>query len=165
MASSFLYSTTYVLDKAHLSECYTESVNIENSPGIYFKSVVILLLGVSLLFFTNVNAYAAWFVIALGTVEALSIYYRKPWWLARQMLGKSSNSEVTLQLDEEAISINSFYVKQKILWSDISYIKQTTLGWIVLYNVGNRSGKNYISAQCLSEQAQQFMIQQSLAKQ
>ena len=38
-------------------------------------------------------------LFAIGIVEALGVYYRKPWWVARQMLGKASKSEVTLTID------------------------------------------------------------------
>ena len=157
MTMPFSYSTTYTLDKTHFSECYDESVIVDRSKRVYFKSAILSLFGLSILLFTTVNPYAAWFVVALGILEALSIYYRKPWWLARQMLSKAAKGEVTLILDEQSITTKSFYVDSIITWQEVSKLEQTKQGWLVIHS----KGRNYISARCLSSQAQAFMLEQT----
>jgi len=160
MTTPFSYSITYTLDKSHFSETFDESVIIESSKSVYFKSIVLALFGLLVLLFTPVNAYAAWFIVALGAIEALSIRFKKSWWLARQMISKAANAEVTLTIDDTEICSKSFYVESKILWADIAKIEQTTQGWLLHHS----GGKNYISGRCLSEQAEEFVKQQALIK-
>jgi len=160
MTTAFSYSTTYILDKSHFSETFDESVIVDNSKTVYFKSAVLALFGLTVLIFTEVNPYAAWFIVALGAIEALSIRFRKPWWLARQMLSKAANAEVTLTIDEQSVCSKSFYVESKIAWSNISKIEQTSQGWLLYHS----QGTNYISGRCLSEQASSFVGKQAVLK-
>lgn len=153
MTTPFSYSNTYVLDKTHFNECFEESVELDRSKTRFFKSSILCVFGLSILIFTNVNAYAAWFIVALGLLEALSIHYRQPWWVARQMLSKAAKGEVTITLDEQGLASKSFYVDSLILWSDISKIKQTKQGWLLFHS----QGKNYLSNRCLSELAKSFI--------
>jgi len=158
MNSSLSYTSTFILDKAHFNECYSESTTLVLSIKAFFKSGVLMLFGLTLLLFTQVNAYAAWFVIALGILEALSLYYSQPWWVLRQMLSKASNSEVTLTIDEQGVLSESFYHNGRILWQDITSIQETNLGFILHFNVGKGTGKSYLSKSYLSSDAQ-FYIQ------
>ena len=153
MSTPFSYSFSYILDKSHFSETFDESVVIDNSKTVYFKSIVLALFGLAVLLFTPINAYAAWFIVALGAIEALSIRFKKSWWLARQMISKAANAEITLTIDSEEVCSKSFYVESKIAWADISKVEQTAQGWL-LHHAG---GKNYISGRCLSEQANEFI--------
>ncbi|MCJ8319643.1 MAG: YcxB family protein [Colwellia sp.] len=160
MTTAFSYSTTYILDKSHFSETFDESVIVDTSKTVYFKSVVLALFGLAILLFTEVNPYAAWFIVALGAIEALSIRFRKSWWLARQMLSKAANAEMTLTIDEQDVCSKSFYVESKISWPNINKIEQTSHGWLLYHS----QGKNYISGRCLSEQASDFIAQQAILK-
>ena len=160
MASTFSYSTTYILDKSQFSETFDESVIVDNSKTVYFKSIILALFGLTILLFTEVNPYAAWFIVALGAIEALSIRFRKSWWLARQMLSKAANAEVTLTIDEQGVCSKSFYVESQILWSSVNEIEQTAQGWLLYHS----KGKNYISGSCLSEQASNFIGKQAVLK-
>jgi len=148
MTSTFSYSHTFTLDKAHFNECYSESM-VKNQNNAYFKAIVLMVFGIVLVLFSDVNDYAAWFVFALGVLEAVSIYYRQPWWVMRQLLGKSAKGDVTLTIDEKGISTQSFYIKSMVLWSNISQFKKTSLGWVITHELGN----NYISDSCLSADA------------
>ncbi|MFQ3236608.1 MAG: hypothetical protein ACI9C4_002181 [Paraglaciecola sp.] len=160
MTTPFSYSTTYKLDKSHFSETFDESITADNAKRVYFKSVVLAVLGMALLFFTEITPYAAWFIVALAAVEVLSIRFRKSWWLARQLISKAANSELTLTVDENGVSSKSFYVESKISWADVKKIEQTAQGWL-LYHAG---GKNYVSGRCLSEAAKEFISAQALLK-
>jgi hypothetical protein len=158
MTEPFNYSTTYKLDKSHFSETFDESITEENSKNLYLKSILLAVMGSSILLFTEINTYVAWFIVALAAVEALSVRFRKPWWLTRQMISKAANSELTLIIDEKRVSSKSYYVESKILWNDISKIEQTAQGWMLFHS----AGKNYISGRCLSESANEFIKTQAL---
>ena len=159
MKPDFAYSTTFTLDKTYFAECYQESVTINHSWQSYAKAIFFTLFGAFLVLLTEINAYVAWFLFALGIVEALSVYYQKPWWVARQMLSKASKSEVTLTINEQGIKSHSFYIDETILWSDISAVEKTTQGWVVQH----AKGKNYLSSAFLSDKVtaffELFMIQ------
>jgi hypothetical protein len=157
MNNALSFTSKFILDKAHFNECYTESTILELSAKAFLKSGVLMFFGLILLLFTPVNAYAAWFVIALGILEALSLYYNQPWWVLRQMLSKASNSEVTLTIDEQGVLSESFYHNGRILWQDITSIQETSLGFVLHFITGKSKGKSYLSKSCLSAEAQDYI--------
>ncbi len=150
----FSYSTTFILDRPYYTECFEESVVIEPLPRRYAKAYFFGIVGV---LFTHINEYASWFIFALGIIEALSIYYRKPWWVMRQMLSRAAKSEVTLTINETGISSQSFYLQSEILWQQISSIKATKKGWLLIHN----KGTNYLSNQFLSTEALNFLTEKA----
>lgn len=154
MSNSFSYSTTFVLDRAHFNECFSNSVVVESGLAAYRKAIIFALIGLLLAFFSEVNAYIAYFLLGLGFIEALSSYYRQPWWVARQMLGRTSNSEVTLAIDDDGIHTHSHYLNSVILWSDIIAVNTTENGLIVVHN----KGRSYLSDACLSAEAKAFLV-------
>ncbi|WP_089024851.1 hypothetical protein [Pseudocolwellia agarivorans] len=156
MTKPFSYSHTFILDKAHFNECYSQSVVNDQSLKAYFKAIILSVFGMLLVLLSDVNPYAAWFVFALGILEAVSIYYRQAWWVMRQLLGKSAKGEVTLIIDDKGIATESFYVKNMVLWDNILGFKKTPLGWVVSHEMGN----NYISDSCLSAQASELFNEQ-----
>jgi hypothetical protein len=160
MTTPFSYSTTYTLDKIHYSETYDASKLVDNSKKIYLVAITLALLGLAILLFTEINPYAAWFLIALGALEVFSLRFRKPWWLARQLISKAASTELTLNINEEGIRSKSIHVESAILWADVSNIEQTSQGWL-LYHTG---GKNYVSGRCLSEQANEYIRAKALLK-
>ncbi|WP_076418524.1 hypothetical protein [Colwellia sp. UCD-KL20] len=156
MTKPFSYSHTFILDKAHFNECYSQSVVNDQSLKAYFKAIILSVFGILLVLLSDVNPYAAWFVFALGILEAISIYYRQAWWVMRQLLGKSAKGEVTLIIDDKGIATESFYVKNMVLWDNVLGFKKTPLGWVVSHEMGN----NYISDSCLSAQASELFNEQ-----
>ena len=152
------FTCKFTLDKPHFSECYSQSNTRDRSVNAYFKAAVLMLFGLIILLFTPVNDYAAWFVIALGILEAVAIYYSQPWWVLRQMLSKSSGSEVTLTIDEQGVLSESFYHTGRILWSDVCEIKETSLGFVLYFTVGKNTSKSYLSKACLSSLAQEYIV-------
>lgn len=153
MAEPFSYSTSFVLDKAHFNECFTQSVGEQTPLSAYYKAMLLLVAGGGLILLTDFERYLSWFIFALGVLEGISVYYRRIWWVWRQMLGKSANSEVTLTLDEQAITARSFYVNYAIRWQDVTGLRATGKGWLVEHT----GGKNYISDSCLSDEARAFL--------
>lgn len=158
MNTPLSFTSKFILDKAHFNECFSESTILDLSAKAFLKSGVLMLFGLIILLFTPVNAYAAWFVIALGILEALSHYYKQPWWVIRQMLSKASGSEVTLTIDEQGVLSESFYHNDRILWQDMTSIEETSLGFVLHFNVGKSVGKRYLSKSCLSDDAQKYII-------
>lgn len=158
MTSQASFTSKFTLNKAHFNECYSQSNTVDRSKKAFFKAGILMAFGLYILLFTQVNAYAAWFVIALGILEAVSLYYHQPWWVLRQMLSKASNSEVTLTIDEQGILSESFYHTGRILWQDITEIKESELGFTILFNIDKSSGKSYLSKSCLSDDAQNYLL-------
>ncbi|MEI6859051.1 MAG: YcxB family protein [Shewanella sp.] len=152
MSSPFSYTTQYILNKPHFNECFDESVTIDRSWRSYIKAIGFFFVGVVLLL-TGINAYASWFVIGLGVLEAGNVKFKKTWWLWRQMISKAAGNEVILTLDEQGISSHSFYVNSKILWINVSEIKATDKGFLIKHP----SGTSYVSKQVLNETALAFV--------
>jgi hypothetical protein len=155
MSQPFSYSTTYELDKAHFQECFSESVVIVTPINAYKKSIALTIAGMLLVLFTQINPYAAWFVFALGILEAVSTYYQKPWWVMRQMLSKVAKGNVDLTIDEQGIVSKSFYASLTLLWSDVLFIETTQLGWLIKH----AKGRSYISNKNLSAAAIVFLTE------
>ncbi|TPH18474.1 YcxB family protein [Litorilituus lipolyticus] len=161
MADTHSFTSSFVLDKAHFTECYTQSSTVEHNRKTYFKANILTVFGLFILLFTPVNGYAAWFVISLGLLESLSIYYHQPWWVFRQMLSKAANSEVTITIDDDGVLTESFYDKRKILWLDVNQIKATELGYVIFFSVGKNISRSYLSKATLSAQAQTLIESQA----
>ncbi|MEW6989257.1 YcxB family protein [Colwelliaceae bacterium 6441] len=153
MTTAYSYTTTFILDKSYFTECFEQSSKVESFGQAYFKAIFFSVFGALLVLFTPINAYVAWFLFALGIVEALGVYYKKPWWVTRQMLGKSSKSEVTLLISEEGVRSHSFYIDEMIHWQDVSLLEQTDKGWVFVHS----KGKSYISSSFLNEECLEFL--------
>jgi len=153
MTTPFTYSTTYTLDKSHFSETYDETAVKKNGLKRYGISLVLLGLGIASVQSPTINPYLAWFIIILGGVDLCSVYFAKPWWLARQMISEAANTRLNLNIDEHAISSESAAVSSKLLWQDIEKIERTQRGWL-FYHSG---GRNYLSARCLSDEANHYI--------
>ncbi len=152
MTSEFSYSTSYTLDKSHFQETFDESGAGDLSPKAYIKSLIFSLVGAGLLF-TEVDAYLGWFILAIGMLEALSVRFKRPWWVTRQMLSRAANSELTLTIDNKGVKTKSFYVDSALNWQDLTQIEETEKGWLLFQN----KAKFYLSNRCLSEQAIAFL--------
>ncbi len=152
------FTCKFTLDKAHFNECYSQSNTVDRSVNAYFKAGILMIFGLIILLFTPVNGYAAWFVIALGILEAIAIYYSQPWWVLRQMLSKASGSEVTLTIDELGVLSESFYHNGRILWSEVCEFQDTDLGIVLHFNVGKNKSKSYLSKAYLSNPAQEYIL-------
>ena len=155
MSQPFSYSTTYELDKAHFQECFSESVVIVTPINAYKKSIALTIAGMLLVLFTQMNPYFAWFVFAVGILEAVSTYYQKPWWVMRQMLSKAAKGNVDLTIDEQGIVSKSFYASLTLLWPDVLFIETTQLGWLIKH----AKGRSYISNKNLSAAAILFLTE------
>ncbi|MCL1089654.1 YcxB family protein [Shewanella profunda] len=148
MTTPYSYSTTYILDKAHFDECYTQSVVPDPTLKPYYKGIGLVFIGIALIF-TDINLYLAYFFVGLGVIEALNVKYHKAWWLMRQMISKAASNDVTLTIDEQGIRTQSQYVNSQILWTDIYRINETEKGFLITH----KAGTSYISSSSLDNSA------------
>lgn len=153
MNTPFHYQNTYILDKSHFTECYSETAVQDQSFRPYTKAAILVVFALVLMMATNISAYISYFVFGLGVVDALGVYYRKPWWIYRQQLSKAANNEVTMVIDNEGINIKSAFVNSSFPWKEIEQLQKSNLGWLFVY----KNVKHYVSDRSLSEQAQQFI--------
>jgi len=112
-----------------------------------------MLVGAALVMFSELNPYAAWFIFSLGVLEVVSCHYKKPWWVARQMLSKVAKAEVTLEINEDSIHISSFYNDNNMQFSDIEQLTPTDHGWLI----NHKNNRHYISNRCLDDPAKTFL--------
>ncbi|WP_286263085.1 YcxB family protein [Thalassotalea atypica] len=159
MTDSFHFENTFHLDKSHFSECYSETAVQDDSFRPYTKSAVLIVFSLTIMIATEISAYMSYFVFGLGIIEALGVYYRKPWWIYRQLLSKAANNEVTLIIDEQGISTQSSFVNLTFAWRDIQSLSKSALGWVFIC----QGTQHYISDRSLNEQAQQFLVGQQSA--
>jgi len=137
------FKTTFTLSRDYLAECFDQSLpHGKNARPSYLFPLLLLAAGSGSLIFTEQPKVLGYLLVALGIVELLHIRFRRAWWLARQMLGKSANSEVTLTVDESGITTDSEHTQTTLLWSDIERVIETELGLILVTKSG---GQQYLS--------------------
>lgn len=153
MSDKFFYQTTYTLDKTYYQECFDQSSKIRADLQDYYKAIALCAVGGLLVLFTELNPYAAWFLFVLGIIEALSVRFKKPWWVARQMLSRAANHNVQLTIDKHGFTTTLMGEKQHISWHDIVDLTHTEKGWLL----STKKGKSYISQGVLSEDASCYL--------
>jgi len=159
MSDKFFYQTTYTLDKAYYRECFEQSSKARADLKDYYKAIGLSAVGGLLVIFTDVNPYAAWFLFVLGVIEALSVRFKKPWWVTRQMLSRAANHNVQLTIDKHGFTTTLMGEKQHIGWHDIQQLCQTEKGWLL----HTSKGKHYISQLVLSDDASGYLNKKSAA--
>lgn len=153
MNSPFFYSSTFSLSKQYLTECYDESITVIPLWRAYGRSLSMIIIATLLFEFTETDIYISSFILILGIVDTAGTYYQKAWWLARQALSSSYNSEVKLTINEEGISTHSTQAKNTILWGDIAQAKQGNKGILIYHS----KGKSYLSSSTLDRSAIEYI--------
>ncbi|WP_372834440.1 YcxB family protein [Pontibacterium sp.] len=133
-------SSHYILNREYFTECFDQSVDTTVSLKKYRLAILLIIMS-AVLFTVEAEPHIAWFLLALGAVELLSIRYKRSWWVARQMLSRRANSRVNVRIDEQGIYTDSKHHQQSILWDDIAELKTTEKGFIVIH----KGGTNYLS--------------------
>lgn len=157
MSDKFFYQTTYKLDKPYYRECFDQSTKAQAELKDYYKAIGISTVGGLLVLLTDLNPYAAWFLFVLGLIEALSVRFKKPWWVTRQMLSRAANHTVQLTIDKHGFTTTLMGEKQHIDWRDIQQLKQTEKGWLIFTG----KGKHYISQLVLSDDTSVYLNKKS----
>ncbi|UJF17023.1 DUF308 domain-containing protein [Vibrio sp. SS-MA-C1-2] len=160
MTKDFNFTTEYILNKTFFAECYDQTSLPTKFPKAYLKSVLLFIFGVVLLKFELApSSYVGWFFIALGVIEALSVYFKRTWWLWRQNLSMGSGSTVTFKVSNTGVSYDSGKNKRDITWCEIDKLEQSDLGFIL--HMGKQ--RQYVSKSCLNDEVITFMTEQHAA--
>ena len=137
------FKTQFTLSRDYLAECFDQSLPYgKNAKPNYLFPALLLAMGCGSLIFTEQPKVLGYLLVALGILELLHIRYRRAWWLARQMLGRSANSKVTLTVDDGGITTKSDHTQTTLSWSDIERVIETDLGLILVTKSG---GQQYLS--------------------
>ncbi|MBA6327370.1 hypothetical protein H4J46_05355 [Colwellia sp. MB02u-6] len=132
--------TKFISDKAHYADCSGELVTYDHSLPAYFKATFMLLFGILLVLFTDINLYAAWFLFNLSILKAISVYYQATCWLARRILSTVAKINTSLIVNKLNISIEYLYLTNTILSGDISALTATSKTWLNSHILG----KNHV---------------------
>jgi glucan phosphoethanolaminetransferase (alkaline phosphatase superfamily) len=85
MSNNKEFTAEYTLNKAFFAECYDQTSTPTEFPKSYYKAALFLLFGSVLVKFELLpNGYLGWFFIVLSFIEALSVYFKRGWWVWRQ---------------------------------------------------------------------------------
>lgn len=148
------FNTQFTLSRDYLAECFDQSLPYgKNAKPNYLFPALLFAAGAGLLFFTEQSKIIGSMFVALAVLELIHIRYRRAWWLARQMLGKSADSEVKLTIDEDGIQTQSAGTQTALLWTDIERVIETDLGLILVARSGGQQylSKSLFSATLISE--------------
>ncbi|MGR5500324.1 YcxB family protein [Vibrio sp. DNB22_10_4] len=154
------FTAEYTLNKAFFAECYDQTSTPTEFPKSYYKAALFLLFGSVLVKFELLpNGYLGWFFIVLSFIEALSVYFKRGWWVWRQNIGSSAGSKVELTIGTKGVTYKSGKVNNTIAWGDIDQLQQSDLG--VILHMGKQ--RQYVSKSCLSDDMLAFMVEQHAA--
>jgi len=148
------YCSDYRLDRDYFTECFDESNQRKNNLRAYRKAGLLFTVAIGLSF-TDINPYASWFLLAMATVEFLSIRYQRSWWIARQMFTRAAGSEIKLTLDAAGINTENPLFQQFITWAEITAIEETERGFII----ESSRGRSYLSKKSMSVDASDYLQQ------
>ena len=149
-----LFNTQFTLSRDYLAECFDQSLPYgKNAKPNFLFPVLMFAIGAGLLFFTEQPMVAGVMLIALAVLELIHIRFRRAWWLARQMWGRSADSEVKLTIDEDGIKTQNSYAQTALLWADIDTVIETDLGLILVAKSGAQQylSKSLFSTELISQ--------------
>jgi len=149
------FSNDFILNREHFSECFEQSELLTPPKKMRVTFIgALLLLGFLVLMFTDQSVAVGLFFIGLAFVEFFSFKYRKAWWLSRQMWSKNSGNTITLNIDDDAINIDSLYQTQSFSWNEIKEVIDTPEGIMLQLESGNQS---YLSKSSLNAEVIDFI--------
>ena len=146
-------TSTYFLNREYFSECFDESTSNASNTNTYIKATFLIIVA-GVLFVMEFEAYIAWFLLCLGGVELLSIRYKRSWWINRQMLSRAAGNKVNLRIDDQGIFTDTPNNQQSLLWKDITQIRCTEKGFVVIHN----NGSSYLSRCGLDKYALALLV-------
>ncbi|KTF16090.1 YcxB family protein [Pseudoalteromonas sp. H105] len=147
------FNTSYTLDKPYFYECFDESLQYSTQAKPKY-GLLILLISLGLIsIYALEQHYLGNFMIVAAIVECIAFYYRRPWWVTRQMLSRASGSKATLTIDEDGFSSENPHKSYQITWQQIDDIIFTPRGILLK----SKKGMQYISNSVLNEEAINFI--------
>lgn len=147
------FTTTYTLDKPYFYECFDESLpySAQAKPKYIFL-VLLVSLGLTAIYALEQH-YLGNFLIMAAVLECVAFYYRRPWWVTRQMLSRASGLEATLTIDDEGFKSVNPHKSYQLAWQDIDEVIYTSRGIILK----SRRGMQYISNSVLNDEVIEFI--------
>ncbi|CAM3926532.1 MULTISPECIES: YcxB family protein [Pseudoalteromonas] len=147
------FTTTYTLDKPYFYECFDESLpySAQAKPKYIFL-VLLVSLGLTAIYALEQH-YLGNFLIMAAVLECVAFYYRRPWWVTRQMLSRASGSEATLTIDDAGFKSVNPHKSYQLAWQDIDEVIYTSRGIILK----SRRGMQYISNSVLNDEVIEFI--------
>ncbi|WP_394191819.1 YcxB family protein [Pseudoalteromonas atlantica] len=143
------FNTSYTLDKPYFYECFDESLPYSTQAKPKY-GLLILLISLGLIsIYALEQHYLGNFMIVAAIVECIAFYYRRPWWVTRQMLSRASGSKAKLTIDETGFSSENPHKSYQITWQQIDDVIFTPRGILLK----NKKGMQYISKSILSDEA------------
>ena len=147
------FSTTYTLDKPYFYECFDESLpHSAQAKPKYFFLVLLVSLGLIAIYGLEKH-YLGNFLIMAAVLECVAFYYRRPWWVTRQMLSRASGSEATLTIDKDGFKSVNPHKSYQLTWQDINEVIFTPRGIILK----SRHGMQYISNSVLNDEIIEYI--------
>ncbi|NMM40939.1 YcxB family protein [Pseudoalteromonas arctica] len=147
------FSTTYTLDKSYFYECFDESLPYSTQAKPKYVFLVLLVsLGLTAIYWLEKH-YLGNFLIMAAVLECVAFYYRRPWWVTRQMLSRASGSEATLTIDKNGFKSENPHKSYQLAWQDIDDVIFTVRGIILK----SRRGMQYISNSVLSDEIIEYI--------
>ncbi|KZN42118.1 YcxB family protein [Pseudoalteromonas luteoviolacea] len=149
-----MFQSEFILDKRYFQECFDESVKMSKHHKPKYGLIAFL---VSLGFVAHYllsQAYLGNFLFILAVLEGVAFYYKRPWWIARQMLSRASGSKVLLTIDDEGIKTENPYRAFSVKWQDIENVVKTEQGLIIEQQRHNQ----YISGTVLNKDVYDFIF-------
>lgn len=148
-----LFTATYTLDKPYFYECFDESLaySVQAKPK-YPLLILLITLGLVSFYILN-NHYLGSFMIMMAVVECVAFYYRRPWWVTRQMLSRASGSDVELTINDQGITASNPYKNYQLNWQQVDEVIETNNGLLLK----NKRGMQYISKQILNDDVIAFI--------
>ena len=120
------FSTQFILSRDYLAECFDESLpHGKNASPNYLFPAMLFVAGAGLLLFIEQPKAPGIVLIALAALELIHIRFRRAWWLARQMWGRSANSEVSLTIDSDGIKTRNPYTQTSMQWAYVERVVET----------------------------------------
>ena len=148
-----LFTSTYTLDKPYFYECFDESLLYSSQAKPKYALLLLLVcLGLTAIYALD-KYYLGNFLILMAVLECVAFYYRRPWWVTRQMLSRASGSEATLTIDESGFKSENPHKSYQLAWQDIDEVIFTSRGIILK----SRRGMQYISNSVLSDEIIEYI--------
>lgn len=141
-----LLKTTYTLNKPYFYECFDQSLPYSKQAKPKFLLLILLIVLGLVGIFGLEDHYLGTFLLMLALLECVAFYYRRTWWVTRQMFSRASGSEVTLYFDETGIKSENHYKSTHLPWHDIESVIKTDCGLLLK----NKNGMQYLSNQILT---------------
>lgn len=143
------FNTQFTLSRSYLAECYDQSLaHGKNAKPNYVLPALMCAVGAGLLYFSGESRLVGSILIAWSVLELIHIRFRRAWWLARQMWGKSADTEVKLTINNDGIQTQNPYTQTALLWSDVVRVIDTDLGLILVAKSGSQQ---YLSKSLFNE--------------